>query len=50
MEDAFKNLDKSIELDPSFVAPIGQKLNLQYQYLLMTNDFINRNRLFKGLF
>lgn len=47
-EAAIQDLEKAIELEPEFACAIGQKLYIEYQKLMMINDFINKNRVIKG--
>nr|XP_027197095.1 mitochondrial import receptor subunit TOM70-like [Dermatophagoides pteronyssinus] len=44
-EESIQDLKRSIELDPSFVGAIGQRLFIKYQQSIMTNNFIGKEQI-----
>lgn len=49
-EESIQDLKRSIELDPSFVGAIGQRLFIKYQQSIMTNNFIGKEQILQGAY
>ncbi|OTF79882.1 mitochondrial import receptor subunit TOM70-like protein [Euroglyphus maynei] len=49
-EESIQDLKRAIELDPSFVVAIGQRLYIKYQQSIMTNNFLGKDHILQGAY